>query len=261
MITSSNVIDPTRSTPPAVAAASLGAAAPPPSDALVPLADGVWTTRSPLAFLGLRLTSAMGVFRLAGGDLLVYSPVALTPERRAAIDELGRVAHLYAPNLFHHLWLGEWAAAYPAARVHAPGGLSRKRPGLRIDRLHGAEAAPEPAFAGVIDELPVAGFRPRETALLHRPTGTLAVADLVCNVGRPPHGWTATYARAMGFYDRVALSRVIRWSGFDDKKAARQSLRALLDRPFDRVIVGHGEPLLAGGHDALAAAYGWLLGQ
>ena len=258
MITSSNVITPTSSTPAAVAAGGVGTA-PPTSDALVPLADGVWTIRSPLSFLGLRLTSAMGVFRLAGGDLLVYSPVALTPERRAAIERLGRVAHLYAPNLFHHLWLGEWAAAFPAARVHAPAGLSRKRPGQRIDRLHGVDAAPDPAFAGVIDELPIGGFRARETALLHRPTGTLAVADLVCNVGRPAHGWTATYARAMGFHDRVALSRVIRWTGFDDKKAARQSVRALLDRSFDRVIVGHGEPLLVGGHDALAAAYGWLL--
>lgn len=229
-------------------------------DALVALADGVWTSRAPLSFLGLRLTSTMTVLRLAGGDLLVCSPVALTPGRRAAVDALGRVAHLYAPNLFHHLWLGDWSAAFPGARVHAPEGLARKRPELRIDRWHGPQAAPEPAFAGVLEELPIEGFRLRETELLHRPTGTLVVTDLVSNVGRPAHGWTATYARMMGFHDRVALSRAIRWTGFKDKKAARDSLRAILDQSFDRVAVGHGEPVLAGGRDVLAAAYGWLLG-
>jgi hypothetical protein len=230
-------------------------------EALVALADGVWIARAPVRFLGLRLTSTMVIFRLADSNLMVSSPVALTPERRAAVEALGRVTHLYAPNLFHHLWIGDWATAFPGARLHAPGGLSRKHPGLRVDRLHGAEAAPEPAFAGVIDELPIEGFRLRETALFHRPTRTLAVADLVCNVGRPTHGWTATYARAMGFYDRIALSRVIRWTGFDEKKAARRSLSGILERRFDRVIVGHGEPVLAGGRDALAGAYGWLLGR
>jgi hypothetical protein len=230
-------------------------------DEVVPLADGVWTTHAPIGFLGLRLTSTMTVLRLRGGDLLVCSPVALTPERRSAVEALGRVAHLYAPNLFHHLWLGDWAAAFPGARVHAPGRLARKRPELRIDRPLGAEAAPEPAFAGIVEELPIAGFRLRETALLHRPTGTLVVTDLVSNVGRPAHGWTATYARAMGFYDRLALSRAIRWTGFDDKKAARASLRAILERPFDRLAVGHGEPVLTGGRAALADAYGWLVGR
>lgn len=231
------------------------------SDVLVPLADGVWTAQAPLGFLGLRLTSTMAVLRLAAGDLLVYSPVALTPELRAAVDAVGRVAHLYAPNLFHHLWLGDWAAAFPKARVHAPRGLDRKRPGLRIDRLHGGDAAPEAAFTGIVDELPIVGFRLKETALFHRPSGTLVVADLVSNVGRPAHGWTATYARMMGFYDRIALSRAIRWTGFDDKKAARRSLQAIVERPFDRLVVGHGQPVLAGGRDALAAAHGSLLGR
>ena len=50
---------------------------------------------------------------------LVYSPVALTAERRSAVESLGRVAHVYAPNLYHHRWVGEWAAAFPSARVHA----------------------------------------------------------------------------------------------------------------------------------------------
>jgi len=227
-------------------------------ESLVPFADGVWLCRAPVRFLGMRLTTTMAVLRLADGGLLVWSPVALTPERRAAVEALGRVTHLYAPDLFHHRWLGEWSAAFPEARVHAPRGMARKRPDLRIDRVHGA--SPEPAFAGAIDELPVEGCLLQETELFYRPAQTLIVADLVHNIGRPAHAWTATYSRLMGFYDRIALSRFIRWTAFNDKRAARRCLDDLLARPFDRLVVGHGPPLATGGREAVAAAYAWLRG-
>jgi hypothetical protein len=158
----------------------------------------------------------------------------------------------------HHGWIAEWADAFPAARVHAAPGVAKKRRGLRVDRTLGS--APEPAFAGVVDEIPIEGFRLLETVLLYRPARTLVVADLVHNVGRPTHRWTATYSRMMGFYDRVALSRVLRWTAFNDRSAARRSLDDLLARPFDRVVVGHGAPITAGAREAVASAYGWLRG-
>jgi hypothetical protein len=180
----------------------------------------------------------------------------LTPERRAAIEALGPVAHLYAPNLFHHRWIGEWAAAFPSARLHGPVGLTKKRRDLRIDRVH--STAPEPAFAAVVDELRIDGFRLEESVLFYRPARTLVVADLVQNIGRPQHRWTKFYTQAMGFYDRVALSRMIRWTAFSDRAGARRSLDDVLALPFDRLIVGHGTPLATGGREALAAAYTWL---
>jgi hypothetical protein len=227
---------------------------------LTSFADGVWIDHQPVRILGMPLTATMAVLRLGDGSLLIYSPVGMTPARRAAVDALGRVAHLYAPNLFHHLWIGEWAAAYPSARLHAPARLAKKRRDLRIDRPLGPVegTAPEPAFAGIIDELGIDGFRLEESVLLYRPARTLLVADLVQNIGRPRHVWTRLYSRTMGFYDRVALSRMIRLVAFSDRAAARRSLDRLLALPFDRLVVGHGAPLPAGGHDALAAAYAWL---
>jgi hypothetical protein len=223
---------------------------------LIPFADGVWVDTEPVRFLGLQLTATMAVLRLGDGSLLLYAPLAMTPERRAAVEGLGRVAHLYAPNLYHHLWIGEWAAAFPSARLHAPARLAKKRGDLRIARAH--DAAPEPAFAGIVDELRIEGFRLDESVLVYRPARTLVVADLVHNIGRPRHRWTTLYTRTMGFYDLVALSRMIRWTAFSDRAIARRSLDELLARPFDRLIVGHGAPLAAGGRDALAAAYAWL---
>lgn len=220
-------------------------------------ADGLWIDAEPVRILRMPLSVNMVVLRLRDGALLLYSPIAMTSERRAAVEALGTVAHLYAPNLFHHFWIGEWANAFPSARVHAPAGLAKKRPDLRIDRVQAS--APEPAFEGLVDECRIEGFRLEESALLYRPSRTLIVADLVQNVGRPRHPWAKLYTRAMGFYDRLALSRVIRWTGFYDRTAARRSLDALLAQSFDSLVVGHGEPISSGAREALAAAYSWLL--
>jgi hypothetical protein len=224
--------------------------------ALAPLAPGVWTATDPVRIVGMRLSATMSVVELPGARLLLFSPVALTAERRAAIDALGTVAHLYAPNTFHHLWVGAWADAYPRALVHAPRALRAKRPDLRIDREHDRE--PPGELAAAFDEVHVDGFVLEESVLVHRPSGTLLVADLVHNIGRPEGLWTATYTRAMGFYDRVAISRAIRWTAFHDRAAARSSIDRIAACNFDRLVVGHGSPIDTGGRAALLAAYEWL---
>jgi hypothetical protein len=216
------------------------------------VAKGVWIDTSPVRFLGLHLTANMTVLELRGGGLLLHSPVGLTPERRAAVEALGRVEHLYAPNTFHHLRIGDWQAAFPAARLHAPKGLVKKRKDLRIDRLHGTTA--EPAFEGVIEEHLIDGFQLQEAVLLYRPARALVVTDLVHNIGRPTHGWTRLYTKAAGFYDRVAVSRVIK-AGMR-LKAVRKTLAPVLASDFDTLVVGHGEPVMTGGREALAAIYG-----
>lgn len=222
---------------------------------LTSVCDGVWVDCGPVSFLGLRLTATMTVLRVGDGSLLVHSPLPLTAARRAAVSELGQVTHLYAPNTFHHQWLGEWIGAFPEALTHAPAELATKCPDLRIDRFH--DQVDAQAIDGV-DEVPVRGFRLRETALVHRASGTAVVADLVHNIGRPEHTWTRLYTKTMGFYDQVALSRMLRWTGFDDRGAARASVDALLDRAFDTLIVGHGTPIAGDARAVLAAATQWL---
>lgn len=221
---------------------------------LRPLTHGVWLDTAPVSILGMRLTSTMTVLRLDDDRLLVHSPIALTPARRDAIAALGEVAHLYAPNLYHHLALGEWIAAFPSACVHAPPGLAKKRPDLRIDRT--LDRPHE--LARELDELRVDGFRLDEHVLFHRASRTLVVADLVHNIGRPPGAWTKIYAGMMGFYDRVAISRMIRWAAFHDRVAARRSVDAILALPFERVVVGHGAPLLECAHERLTEALAFL---
>jgi hypothetical protein len=224
--------------------------------ALREVTTGVWIASDPVRIIGTRLSANMTVLRLEGDALLLHSPVSMTPERRAAVLQLGEIAHLYAPNTFHHRWIGEWASAFPKARVHAPSALSKD---LRIDRAHDKET--DSSFAGVLDEQHFAGFRLHETALVHRASRSLVVADLAHNIGRPTDGWTKFYTRTMGFYDRVALSRVIRWTAFTDKGATRAGIDTLLALPFDNLLVGHGDPVLGSAHAAFADVYAWLKTQ
>lgn len=217
------------------------------------VAEGVWTASAPVRIVGMPLSTTMTVLQLNDG-LLVHSPVPLTNELRSAVEQLGTVKHLYAPNTMHHLWIGQWSAAFPAARLHAPPALARKRRDLKIDRVHGDGAEVD----NFLEELPVCGFRLEESTLFHRPSQTLVVTDLVHQIGHPAHRWTKIYASTMGFYDRVAISAAIRFTAFSDAKAARESLDKILQQPTQRIIVGHGTPIASEPSAQLEAAFNWL---
>lgn len=220
------------------------------------LTDGVWIDEHPVRIVGMKLTATMTVLRLGDGTLLVHSPIPATAERLAAVAARGPVAHLFAPNTFHHAWLAEWSAAHPSAKVHAPRGLGRARPALRIDRFH--DEAPDSSLAGDITAVRIEGFRLEEAALIHRPSATLVVADLVHHVGRPEDAWTRVYTTAMGFYDRVAMSRMIRWTAFSDRRAARRGVDAILAHPLEQLVVGHGTPVVGEVNAQLAGALAFL---
>ena len=197
----------------------------------------------------------MTVVPLPNGDLVVHSPVALTEERRREVDALGRVAHVVAPNAFHHLFAAEWAAAYPDATVHAPVQLEKKRPDLRIDRL--LSDAPPPEWAGALEPLALNGTMLHETVLVHTPSRTLISSDLVENQQTVDHFPTRLYLQLSGAYRRVAWPGPLRIA-YRDKKAARRSIDELLERDFDRAVVAHGDVIDAGAKDAIRAALEWV---
>lgn len=153
------------------------------------LAPDLWILDHPQRLPGgLRMSTRMTIVRLPGGDLWLHSAVPLSDADAAAIDALGPVRHIVAPNLLHHLYLAPARARWPAARVWAPPGLRDKRPDLAID-AHLTGDAPT-AWAGAIAALPIDGAPAiAETVFIHRPSATLIVGDLVRDPPRrgPPH--------------------------------------------------------------------------
>lgn len=209
-------------------------------ESVVSVAPDVWQVRAPALRLpgGLRLPVASTVVRLADRSLVLYSPVAFTEGQHAAIAELGDVAHIVAPNLWHHLFAKEAAERYPQAVIHAAPGLAQKRGDLKIAR---ELASADRIFGDALDVLVIDGAPSlNEVVLFHRPTGTLLCADLVFNI-REPEGFMSSVLLAMtGVNGKLAQSRVWRFA-VKDRTAARASIDQLLTWKVQRISPVHGD--------------------
>ena len=139
--------------------------------------------------------------------------------------------------------------------VHAPPGMARKRPDLRIDAE--LSEVPHPDWAKDLKPVFISGCGLRETVFLHPRTRTLITADLIENFHGSPHWWTRAYLRAGGIYGRVGFSRLLRFL-YRDRPRARASLERLFAEDFDRILLTHGEPIAHGGKEALRLTYAWL---
>ena len=96
-------------------------------------------------FFGFQYPTRMTVVRLADGSLWVCSPIALSPPLANAVNALGPVRHLVSPNKIHHLFLKDWARAWPDAKLYASPGLARRRRDLTFARK--LADTPDPAWA------------------------------------------------------------------------------------------------------------------
>lgn len=212
------------------------------------IAQGVHVADSPQRFFGLEVGARMTVIELTGG-LLVHSPVALDP---SSVAHLGELRWIIAPNLFHHLYVGPWAAA--GAEAWCAPGLAKKRPDVAFKGELGGGAHP---FGDEIELLPLSSFpMSNEVIVLHRPSGTLITSDLVFNIPPSAPAMTRAAMRCLGGYpgcrttllERVAMKRDV----------ARKEIGAIMSRDYDRVIMAHGDIIETGGRDAIAGAFEWL---
>jgi hypothetical protein len=220
------------------------------------LDENLWVAEQPLRFMGLAVGARMTVIRLADGGLWVHSPLRLTPELRQAVEALGPVRFLVAPNRFHHLFIGEWMAAYPQARAYAAPGLPEKRKDLSF---HGVLYEQAPAeWAGQLEALPWRGAPLlNETVFFHRPSRTLVVTDTMHNVGPDAPASTRFVFRVFGGYGRMSTSLVERLVT-RDRAAARRAVDTTLQWDFQRVILAHGHIVERDAAQAFREAYAWL---
>ena len=94
----------------------------------------------------------------------------------------------------------------------------------------------------------------------HRPSATLIASDLAFHIGASSPALTRLVFRLGGAYEKLAPTLLERML-VRDREAFRRSLERILEWPFDRVVVAHGEVLEKGGREALARGYHWLLGD
>jgi hypothetical protein len=203
------------------------------------LAPGLFVHDGRKRFLGFLIHRCMTVIRLPSGVLWVHSPNALDKGLRAELDRLGRVGFVVAPNAMHGFAVDAFARAYPEARVLVAPNFPERHPGLGFTRVLGD--APEPAWAGELDQAIVAG-NPflHEVVFLHRATRTLVVTDLVENMRREHLSWWGrVLGRVFDFYGKPVPSPEHCLYTLDPDAAAA-SLERIRSWDFERIVLSHG---------------------
>src|SRR3546814_5562951 len=155
-----------------------------PLNTLKPFGPDIWTVDGPEIRMdygpsSIPFPTRMTVVRLAGGGLWLHSPVAPEETLLAAIDRLGRVAWLVAPNSLHYWYVADWQRRYPAARTLAVPGLADKaKRAFRIDAVVGEGATPLPEG---LEAVLVPGTAVSEAVFFHRASRTVILTHLIEN--------------------------------------------------------------------------------
>ena len=220
------------------------------------LAQGLWTISHPFAAGGVHFGTRTTVVAVREG-LVLISPGPLNDEAVGELAEIGEVVGLIAPNLMHHLFLERAQSLYPQARTWIAPGLDAKRPELLYDEVLQAKLAD--LWSGEMEQIQVGGMpKLNETVFFHNSSQTLILTDLAFNFRSCEHPPTRWMLRLNNAWKRFGPTRLLRYFFLRDQKEFAVDLAGILQWPFERVIVAHGEVLESGGRDALREGYSWI---
>ncbi|WP_298282669.1 DUF4336 domain-containing protein [Novosphingobium sp.] len=213
--------------------------------------DRIWCSLYPVRLGPLEVMSRMTVVRLHDGALWVHSPAPPTERVWEHLIDKGPVRHVVAPNNSHHLHFVSFLAGFPEAQGYIAPGLQDRLPDVRGCQVLTPRGNP---WSGEIDMTFVAGLPLIDEILFyHQPSRSLVATDLFAHYG-PRHLWVhRVIARILGVHGRLATSRTMRMA-ISDPEALAQSLMRLCACPVERVIVGHGDPVVENATALLQAA-------
>lgn len=241
---------------------------------LVEVAPEIWTleAKEPVYFRppmqpSYPYTHRAILIRLNNRDLFVVSPIQLTPEIRAAVDQLGTVKYLISPNHLHHLYLGEWCNVYPDAKPYASPKLPQKRKDLNFKAV--LTGNPEPDWADQIDQCLFGAQQGAQQGLLdevvffHRASRTVIFTDLIMDfdpdsfsaLSRLTTQWNQMYCHT---------PRGVQLAHLLDRDACRAALNTVRTWKPEFAIVAHSPWVCVSGEavtDLLNQSFDWLVPQ
>lgn len=226
--------------------------------------DTVWTFDQLQGILYVTVPIRMTVVKLDTGGLLVYAPVAPTPECVSLMRELeaqhGSVKYIILPTvsgLEHKVFVGPFARKFPEAQVYVaphqwsfPVSLPLSWLGFPIGRTHllPANASEAPFY----DEFNYAILGPidlgpgtfEEVALLHRRSHTLLVTDTVLSVPDEPPAIVQLDPAPLLFHARDDVLDVVDDTSVNRRKGWRRiSLFSFFFRPSALETVPLGQAI------------------
>lgn len=207
---------------------------------------------------GIPFSTRMTVVRLQSGGLWVHSPLAATEAIFDAVDSMGPVLHLVAPNKLHSLGIPAWRARYPDACLWVSPGFTARHPNLQADAVLDLNA--RPAWQDEIDLHVFAGsLWFDEVVFLHKASRTLIVTDLIQKHAPEDQSWFWLHVkRWVGVLGAGGgTARDLR-ATFRDRDAARRSREHIMAWDFERLILCHGLCVENNARAVVANALAWL---
>lgn len=220
--------------------------------------------------------------------MAVFSPIALTDDVKAKVATLGGdVKYIVAPDIEHHIFISEWATAYPGAKLIGPEGLPEKRakaapsdPKIGTEEFAVVFHAPDKLTQKVDEEFDrdfayeyVDAHANKELVFFYKPDRVLVEADLMFNLpaheqySRTPEsenkpglparlfiGMNSTEGEAKGmkrFLWYVLSAR--------DRAGFNESIARIDTWDFVTLVPCHGETIVGTAKDTFRKVFEWHL--
>lgn len=207
------------------------------------VSQNIWTIPAPLSLAGIALNTRTTIVRLDNGQLWVHSPIKIDDDIKSAVSELGVVRWLIAPNVLHHLFIGDWKEAFPDAEILAPKGLNKKRPDLDISNtiIDGA------CWGDEISVLFLKGISAvQEHLFYHHASQTIIITDL-CFYNPEAKGFTGFYFWLNQVKNRIGVPLLVRYY-IKDKSALANALAPTRDWSVQNISMCHNAILSDNAH-------------
>jgi hypothetical protein len=180
----------------------------------------------------------MTLVRLAGGNLVVYSAIALSEAEMHTLEDFGTPAYLIVPSDIHRMDAKIWKDRYPAIKVVAPAGARTK-----VEKVVPVDDTAVDFGDPTVRYVVVPGTGEREAALLVETASgtTLILNDIIFNLANRPglSGWLFKKVGLTG--DEPHIAPPVKMRQVKDKDALRAQLERWSHLPnLKRVIISHG---------------------
>jgi hypothetical protein len=260
-----------------------------PSDVMVirDVTPNIVTLSVPFSRFGmLKVGGRATVVKLTSGNLAVFSPVALTPEVQARISTLGsgKIAYIIAPDIEHHIFISEWARAFPDAKIIGPEGLPEKRAKANDEKI-GKEAffrvfeAKTKLTTRITEEFDadfeyefVDAHPNKEIVFFYKPDQVLIQADLMFNLpaseqysrvkDEPKEGVLSRFFGGLQnpSGDAKGMKRAM-WYLFSraDRPGFNESMQRIDKWDFKTMIPCHGDTMEGNGKEVFEKVFEWHL--
>ncbi|CAM1502258.1 Fc.00g042420.m01.CDS01 [Cosmosporella sp. VM-42] len=261
-----------------------------PSDVMVirNVTPNIATFSVPFSRFGKIKVGGRGTLvKLSSGNLAVFSPVALTDAVRAKVDEMGgSVSYIVALDFEHHIFISEWARAYPGAKIVGVEGLPEKR----AKQSHEDEKIGDEKFDVVFTKANkktthiseefdadfqyeyVDGHANLELVFLYKPEKVVIEADLLFNLPateqyskvpeaeRPSGGFVGKiFEGVQNIEGEAKWLKRFNWYTAKDRTSFNESMKVINEWDFVTMIPCHGDVMEGDGKEKFLKVFEWHL--